>query len=203
MSVPPIDPAYGKLTSRFGMRKLQGKDDLHTGIDIHATIGEPVRAVTAGRVVLSEPPGKLAGYGNVIVVEHPSNVTRAVYSLYAHMSERFVVKGDNVIEGQVIGAVGDTGGARGDVDHHIGAPHLHFELLTRWPPSGKDQDRIDPTRLWPPSTSSASSTPSNASRAPRVTTQPSAPSSGSGALVVLAAIYALMQALKKKTPIGS
>jgi len=158
MSVPPLDTAHAQLASPFGWRKLRGVDDLHTGIDLAAAIGEPVLAVAGGRVVVSAAPGQLGGYGNVIVVEHTSSVSRPVYSLYAHLSSRAVALGDRVVEGEIIGAVGNTSGARGETDKHFLGPHLHFELLTKWPPSGKDLDRLDPTRLWPPAIAPASST---------------------------------------------
>lgn len=157
MSVPPLDTGRASLASPFGWRKLRGADDLHTGIDLAAAIGEPVLAVAGGQVVVSAQPGQLGGYGNVIVIEHASNVTRPIFSLYAHLSARSVAVGDRVVEGQIIGAVGDTSGARGETDKHFVGPHLHFELLTQWPPRGKDQDRIDPTRLWPPAISRGSS----------------------------------------------
>jgi len=193
MSVPPLDPDHAVLASKFGWRKLAGSDDLHTGIDLAARIGEPVVAVDAGTVVVSAPPGELAGYGNVVVIRHDYRASRPIFSLYAHMSQRLVPVGATVIEGQQIGAVGDTGGARGVTDHHIGAPHLHFELLTAWPPHGKDLDRIDPTRLWPAGRSS----PARPFQLPQAPQRPIAASSGFGAGGFLA-IATLLWAKEKR-----
>ena len=56
-------------------------------------------------------------------------------SLYAHMSQIFVSCGENVAQGQVIGAIGSTG--------HSSGPHLHFEIRT---PSTV----VNPWNLLPP-----------------------------------------------------
>lgn len=188
MTLPPLDPAVGRLTSGFGPRSLRGRPDLHTGIDIAAPIGTPVVAVRAGRVVTSAPPGQLGGYGNVVVIDHDG----AGYSLYAHLHSRSVSIGDRVQEGQTIGVVGDTGGARGVVDHRIGAAHLHFELLTKWP-SKPDENRIDPTRLWPPA---LRTTPRPVQLTPVVAKPPAAAQTRSGA--VLFAIGAWMWSKRKR-----
>jgi len=55
------------------------------------------------------------GYGNVIILRHHNNYK----TVYAHLSRILVRKGENVSQGQNIGAVGATGWATG--------PHLHFE----------------------------------------------------------------------------
>lgn len=202
MTVPPLDTDRARLTSRYGYRMLDGKQDLHTGIDLAAAVGTQVYAVRGGTVIVSDPPGVMSGYGNVVVLRHDSNVSQPVYSLYAHMSGRDVAAGDRVVEGQVIGEVGDTGGARGEIDHHIGAAHLHFELLTAWPPRGKDMDRIDPTRLWPPALTGG---------AVKKTTpkplQPSAATSGGGGvfggLLTLAAFGWAVREYQKKRRLRS
>lgn len=146
MTTPPLDPAHAHLTSGYGLR-FEGTD-LHTGIDLAAARGEPVRAVRSGRVLVSAPPGQLNKYGNVIVIEHATGEA----TLYAHLDARYVNRGQLVSEGQIIGAVGDTAGTRADPSRRFGesGTHLHFELLRHWPPPGIDQGRIDPTRLWPP-----------------------------------------------------
>ncbi len=72
------------------------------------------------------------GYGNFIMIDHGKGLT----SLYAHLKEKEVRRGDRVRQGQEIGVIGKTGNAR------RGAilPHLHFE----WIQDGKPQD---PTEL--------------------------------------------------------
>lgn len=146
MTVPPLDIDRGRLVSRYGTRKLGDREDLHTGIDLAALEGTPVYAIAAGTVVVSAADGAISGYGNVVVIRHDARASRSMWTLYAHLNTRAVAVGDLVIEGQTIGYVGQTGRADG--------PHLHFEVLTKWPPTGKDLDRIDPTRFWPPAMSS-------------------------------------------------
>ena len=101
----PIDalPADG-----FGPRGT----DFHTGIDYPAPTGTWVLAARAGEV---EAAGRLAGYGNVVVLRHEQGVT----TLYAHLSTILVDPGTPVARGTVVGLVGRTGNASG--------PHLHFE----------------------------------------------------------------------------
>ena len=146
MTVAPLDPRRARLTSGYGWRF--NPTEFHAGIDLAAAIGEPVRAVRQGRVVVSAPSGALDRYGNVVVIEHPSGEA----SLYAHLDSRAVNRGDYVAENQPIGTVGTTAGTRTDPGKHFerSGAHLHLEILTRWPPKGRKLDRIDPTRLWPP-----------------------------------------------------
>jgi murein DD-endopeptidase MepM/ murein hydrolase activator NlpD len=87
----------------------------HKGIDYPAPSGTPVRATANGRVVVA---GAQNGYGNVVRIEH-----RGVFStLYAHLSRIApqVRAGARVVQGDVIGYVGQTGWATG--------PHLHYEF---------------------------------------------------------------------------
>ncbi len=102
----------GELTSRFGPRRRH----CHTGIDIAAPVGTPVRAAASGRVVFS---GRRRGYGNLIIVRH-----NKVYSTaYAHLHKRLVRNGHRVHRGKVLATVGRSGRSTG--------PHLHFEIRVR------------------------------------------------------------------------
>lgn len=193
MTVPPMDTARGRLISPYGWRRLGTEPDLHTGIDIAAPVGTYVRAVRAGRVVTSSPPGALGGYGNVIVIDHDGQG----FTLYAHLDGRAVSVGDRVAEGQTIGIVGDTGGARGVTDGHVGAPHLHFELLTRWP-ARPDEFRVDPTRLWPPALHASSS--SSSSPAPVPPPVPRSSSSGLGAIFLGLAFWTWQKRNRRGRP---
>ena len=86
---------------------------LHSGADLAAAQGTPVRATLAGEahVVVSA-----TGYGLHVVVDHGGGLS----SLYGHLSAVAVTDGQRVEAGQVIGAVGSTGYSTG--------PHLHFEV---------------------------------------------------------------------------
>lgn len=97
-----------------GGRKSQG---LHgnNGVDLAAPIGTSIRASAAGKVIISRT-GYNGGYGTYVVVSH-NNGTQ---TLYAHMSRLNVSAGQSVAQGQIIGAVGNTGRSTG--------PHIHFEV---------------------------------------------------------------------------
>ncbi len=69
-----------------------------------------------GQVIIARMGGWNGGYGNYIVVRH-GNGTQ---TLYAHNSKNNVSAGDSVSQGEVIGAVGNSGKSTGS--------HLHFEI---------------------------------------------------------------------------
>lgn len=102
-------PARGGISSRYGMR--WGRR--HTGIDIAAPYGSPVKASDGGTVIWV---GYEGGYGKLIKIDHGANYV----SYYGHLSKYSVKVGQKVYKGQVIGAVGNTGNSTG--------PHLHFEI---------------------------------------------------------------------------
>ncbi|MGB6690817.1 MAG: M23 family metallopeptidase [Terracidiphilus sp.] len=112
---PNMWPLEGTVTSSFGEREdpFNGEGAFHTGIDISAPYGTPVRA-TADGDVLDESMG--SGYGRQVVLDHGHDVL----SVYGHLSASVVVPGQHVIRGQVIGYVGQSGRATG--------PHLHYEV---------------------------------------------------------------------------
>ena len=85
----------------------------HQGVDYAAPVGTPIRAAGDGKVVFR---GVQGGYGNVIILQHGSNIS----TLYGHMSKFANVRvGGRVAQGEVIGYVGQSGLATG--------PHLHYE----------------------------------------------------------------------------
>ena len=89
----------------------------HTGIDLPAPTGTPVRAAATGRVAWA---GWLwGGWGNLVTLANGHGVR----TLYAHLSRIDVRVGERVAGGAVVGAVGATGDATG--------PHLHFEVRVR------------------------------------------------------------------------
>ena len=108
-------PAPGPIVSGFGSREnpIGGGTGVHTGVDIAAPMGTPIRACKAGRVVIA---GWQGGYGNAVVLDHGGGMG----TLYGHQSSMAVSVGQTVASGQVIGYVGSTGNSTG--------PHLHFEV---------------------------------------------------------------------------
>jgi murein DD-endopeptidase MepM/ murein hydrolase activator NlpD len=106
---------FSRITSGFKMRfhPILQKWRAHQGVDYAAPTGTPVRSVGDGLVDFA---GVQNGFGNVVMVKHRNNQT----TVYAHLSKINVKRGQNVAQGQNIGAVGATGWATG--------PHLHFEF---------------------------------------------------------------------------
>ncbi len=88
----------------------------HLGIDLAAELGDNIYAADGGVVVYAGANGY--GYGNMIMIDHGTGFQ----TLYAHLSAIFVGCGDNVAQGQTIGAAGATG--------HASGAHLHFEVRT-------------------------------------------------------------------------
>jgi len=106
--------AGGRVGSGFGMRfhPILKRNRMHTGVDIGARSGTPIRAAGPGVVISASYRG---GYGNCVVIDHGGGLS----TLYAHCSRVFVRAGQKVDRGQKIAAVGSTGLSTG--------PHLHFE----------------------------------------------------------------------------
>jgi murein DD-endopeptidase MepM/ murein hydrolase activator NlpD len=124
-SPPAAGP--GAVTSGFGPRRdpLDGTDKYHTGVDLRAAEGSPIRVAGDGVVRNAGPRG---GYGNAVEIDHGGGLT----TLYGHASELLVKPGEKVSQGQPIALVGQTGRATG--------PHLHFEVRMNDRP-------VDPTRF--------------------------------------------------------
>ena len=118
---PSIWPVQGPITGGFGQRMdpFTGEGAFHTGVDIAAPAGTPVKAAADG-ILFNAGPN--AGYGIEALIDHGYGVT----TKYAHLSTLYVVVGQEVRRGQVIGAVGVTGRTTG--------PHLHYEVLVRGTP---------------------------------------------------------------------
>jgi murein DD-endopeptidase MepM/ murein hydrolase activator NlpD len=98
-----------------GGRKSQGLHG-HNGIDLAANIGTPVMASAAGTVIAAKSSGYNGGYGEMIIIAHAGNIQ----TVYGHLSRVNVSVGQTVAQGEIIGAVGNTGKSTG--------PHLHFEV---------------------------------------------------------------------------
>ncbi len=114
-----VRPVYGGITSYYGWRThpIFKKKKFHSGIDIGAPMGTPIKAANSGKVIFT---GWYGGYGNVVIIDHGTINGKKTTTLYAHMSRIRTTKGANVTKGQTIGNVGSTGYSTG--------PHLHFEV---------------------------------------------------------------------------
>jgi murein DD-endopeptidase MepM/ murein hydrolase activator NlpD len=110
-----IWPITGHITSPYGYRNspFTGVRQFHSGIDIGAISGTPIRSAMSGRVIVA---GWSDTYGNYVVVSHHSGYR----TLYGHMSLIRVKSGEYVSTGQRLGDVGSTGLST--------APHLHFTV---------------------------------------------------------------------------
>ena len=95
-------PVEGRISHRFGNQRNQGKLQWH-GLFIDAAEGESVYAVHYGRVVFSD---WLRGFGLLMIISHGEGYM----SLYGHNQALFREIGDWVSAGEVIAAVGDSGG---------------------------------------------------------------------------------------------
>ena len=110
-----IYPIKGRLTSPFGYRRdpFTGKRSFHTGIDLAAPKGTPIKAALDGTVSVV---GISRIYGNYIIISHGNGYQ----SMYGHMQSVNVKRGAYLNQGSIIGGVGNSGRSTG--------PHVHFSL---------------------------------------------------------------------------
>lgn len=127
-----VKPLEGRHSSPFGFRRVFNGEfrNPHSGLDIAAPQGSPIKAVLPGRVVAQN---HYFFNGKTVVIDHGQGFT----SLYCHMSAFADLKvGDDVEAGQFIGEVGTTGRSTG--------PHLHWTLSL-------NAARVDPELFLPAS----------------------------------------------------
>jgi len=108
-------PVSGTITSPFGWRSspFGGAPEFHQGLDIAAPTGTTITAAAGGTVMMAQWYG---GYGNYILIDNGGGYSTG----YGHLSAFYVSSGQQVKQGQAIGAVGCTGACTG--------PHVHFEI---------------------------------------------------------------------------
>lgn len=105
-------PVTGIISSRYGAASSI-RSSTHTGLDIAAKIGTPIKVIAKGTVTFAAQSGS---YGNLVKVDHGNGLE----TWYAHTSKMYVKPGQEVKAGDVIAAVGNTGNSTG--------PHLHLEV---------------------------------------------------------------------------
>jgi murein DD-endopeptidase MepM/ murein hydrolase activator NlpD len=132
-SIPAIQPVANKdlkrMASGYGMRMhpIYKRRKMHTGMDFSAEQGTEIYAT--GDAVVAEVENSRRGYGNHVVLNHGYGYK----TLYAHMTQYIVRKGEKVKRGQVIGYVGNTGTSV--------APHLHYEVI-------KNGEKVNPVNFY-------------------------------------------------------
>lgn len=111
--VYPVPGATIVSEAGWRLHPIRGSVSCHDGVDMPAPTGTAIHAAESGVVRSVGPAG---AYGNYTVLSHGGGITSA----YAHQSVFLVEKGDRVVRGQIIGAVGNTGLSTG--------AHLHFAI---------------------------------------------------------------------------
>ena len=105
-------PISGTITSRYGVSSNIRKST-HTGLDIAAKTGTPIKAMASGKITCASYSGS---YGNLVKIDHGNGIE----TWYGHTSKMYVKVGDTIEAGDIIAAVGSTGNSTG--------PHLHLEI---------------------------------------------------------------------------
>ena len=118
-----IAPVRGHIITKFGQATPNGKSN---GINITAPKGTPIYTSASGRVVYS---GFDAKFGNLVIIQLLDN---KVFVAYAHMDNLIVKKGQDIMQGEILGHVGATG----EVQH----PQLHFAIR-------RDKKPVDPLQF--------------------------------------------------------
>lgn len=125
-----IKPLEGRHSSPFGFRRVFNGESRnpHSGLDIAAPQGSPIKAALPGRITAQN---HYFFNGKTVVIDHGQGLT----SLYCHLSKFADLKvGDEVEAGQFIGEVGTTGRSTG--------PHLHWTISL-------NAARVDPELFLP------------------------------------------------------
>ncbi len=130
----PLPKQY-PVTSCYGSAS---RGRLHSGLDIAAPRGTPIKAADGGEVTVASAQ---QGFGNTVVVKHSGGLS----TLYGHMKDGSIAVrvGQKVDQGQKLGEVNNTGSSFGD--------HLHFNIqkqsIAAYAPDGSDTK--DPLKLLP------------------------------------------------------
>ena len=111
-----IIPANGIITGKFGTKRFyNGKEgNFHNGLDVAAERGSPIISPSRGKVILT---GNYYYNGKFIILDHG----KGLKSIFIHLDEILVKKGEIISKGDLIGKIGNTGKSSG--------PHLHWSLM--------------------------------------------------------------------------
>lgn len=109
----PVAGAHITQYTGWRTHPVYGYHSCHTGIDLGASSGTPIRSVEDGIVGYV---GNGGPYGRYTLISHGDGIV----TFYAHQSRQAVKDGDRVKRGEIIGYVGTTGWSTG--------AHLHFEV---------------------------------------------------------------------------
>jgi murein DD-endopeptidase MepM/ murein hydrolase activator NlpD len=114
-------PIQGNVTSGYGKREnpITQMAEFHSGIDIAASSGTPIRATADGVVSYS---GWTAPSGNAVILKHGFGFS----TVYAHNKKNVVKVGQKIKRGDLLGYVGSTGNSTG--------PHVHYEIWAKGKP---------------------------------------------------------------------
>ena len=124
-------PVHGRYSSPFGLRRFFNEQARkpHSGLDIAATQGTPIKAAASGTVINT---GDYFFNGNTVFIDHG----QGLITMYCHMHRIDVKESEYVTVADVIGTVGQSGRVTG--------AHLHWSVLL-------NQTMVDPTLLLSPS----------------------------------------------------
>jgi len=113
--LPLMRPVPGEVSSAYGLKRFFNdmERNPHRGLDLRAALGDPVRAVAPGQIVLAAD--HYYG-GRSVFLDHGLGV----FTVYMHLDEIKVRQGDMVEAGEILGLAGQTGRVTG--------PHLHLGL---------------------------------------------------------------------------
>lgn len=115
-SIRPVSEEISWISSSYSQSRYHPVLNVnrpHEGVDVSAPVGAPIRATANGRVV---EIGRQPGYGRIVEISHGHGFR----TLYGHVSELTVSRGERIERGDVIARVGETGLTSG--------PNVHYEV---------------------------------------------------------------------------